>query len=448
GDGTSRSSAVCRTNRWWDCAAQNDEQACLDRSKRDCHWLGFLQYEQKKCVPYVKPGFKFWEGQGGECAMGNQNKDLFGWTFPRTWGYATFLYCQRLGDCGNYRNIADRITRFGYHNPDGKEEDWVYYAAGWPKRGTEFLIDLGLQREITTAAMPSGPGGGYATCRPWQAPPGGEDCTQCGSKGYKPCTLYQCKSLGRQCIYTEVMGVGKCSTAPADVARPEIELVNVTARTFTRAFDPTVAAVVYSITPGVAAYEPVNISIHASVESQCRLTPVPPNIDLDSLFGSDLAFASYIPDLLLSDGEYRTDHTLQAVFPPFTESHPLFIQCANQAGLENAQPIGLNLNVQSAEPDTQPPTIIATVPELLRKDVAEDVTLWLNEPFSQCSAIGAKESDLHCAANITHLSLDPAGPLGSFPCRAVIQAAGDKVSMACTDIAGNTMVPYELNVTG
>ena len=32
---------------------------------------------------------------------------------PKTWGHSSALFCQRMGDCGNYRNIADELTKFG-----------------------------------------------------------------------------------------------------------------------------------------------------------------------------------------------------------------------------------------------------------------------------------------------------------------------------------------------
>ncbi len=38
-------------------ALETDYQCCTDLSKRDCQWAG-------KCVPAVKPGYKFWEAEG------------------------------------------------------------------------------------------------------------------------------------------------------------------------------------------------------------------------------------------------------------------------------------------------------------------------------------------------------------------------------------------------
>ncbi len=37
------------------------------------------------------------------------------------------------------------------------------------------------------------------TCLPWQAPPGGENCYKCNEDPLRPCTKYQCSSLGQAC---------------------------------------------------------------------------------------------------------------------------------------------------------------------------------------------------------------------------------------------------------
>ena len=37
------------------------------------------------------------------------------------------------------------------------------------------------------------------TCKPWQAPPGGDDCDECNNDPLRPCTEYKCRSLGTAC---------------------------------------------------------------------------------------------------------------------------------------------------------------------------------------------------------------------------------------------------------
>jgi len=133
--------ANCRLNRWYDCALQNDKSPCLDSDVRDCFWLEErLLNRETRCVPYVPPGFKFWEGNGQEiCSFASEDptSDLSR-EFPRLWGHSSLQFCQRMGDCGNYRNIADEITEFGYFNPLGEPDPWSYLESGYINNGTIF----------------------------------------------------------------------------------------------------------------------------------------------------------------------------------------------------------------------------------------------------------------------------------------------------------------------
>ena len=38
-------------------------------------------------------------------------------------------------------------------------------------------------------------------CKPWQAPTGGEKCTECNKDPWKPCSKYRCESLGQACQF-------------------------------------------------------------------------------------------------------------------------------------------------------------------------------------------------------------------------------------------------------
>ncbi len=59
-------------------------------------------------------------------------------------------------------------------------------------------------------------------CLPWQPPIGGAKCGECGADG-KPCTQYQCHSLGQACKYVANSAEGSCvNSAPNDVLAPFI----------------------------------------------------------------------------------------------------------------------------------------------------------------------------------------------------------------------------------
>ena len=64
--GTMMNRATCRTNRWYDCAAQKGKATCEDQTRRDCAWMPtfgryLTLYSKVSCVPLVPPGARFWD---------------------------------------------------------------------------------------------------------------------------------------------------------------------------------------------------------------------------------------------------------------------------------------------------------------------------------------------------------------------------------------------------
>ncbi len=73
----------CRTNRYQDCNSCNDNtrylsedemrNCCNNPNIRDCYW----QEGNKKCVPFVPPGSKFWAGEGADrCTIANSECEV------------------------------------------------------------------------------------------------------------------------------------------------------------------------------------------------------------------------------------------------------------------------------------------------------------------------------------------------------------------------------------
>ena len=120
--------AVCRPNRWEDCAYQVDRRSCQDDDVRDCYWnadlalqnLNGIPFERRKvpnslCTPQVPPGFKFWLGQGEQvCEMANEvtifRQPIFQTIrtirAPQEWVASSASYCSSMGDCGDGRNFV------------------------------------------------------------------------------------------------------------------------------------------------------------------------------------------------------------------------------------------------------------------------------------------------------------------------------------------------------
>jgi len=106
---------ACLTNRWQDCAAQENLKDCLNTDKRDCIW-----HEKKDvCVPKYAPGYKFWvsgddAGERDLCELGDSsceenNENIFGWQIrdsecDSSWKNRKNDFCNLLGDCGVKEN--------------------------------------------------------------------------------------------------------------------------------------------------------------------------------------------------------------------------------------------------------------------------------------------------------------------------------------------------------
>jgi len=151
--------AVCRVNRWKDCAKQTNENSCNDDSKRDCYWADWLvksqpfetvtyDYSKRKCLPYVPPGFKFWKTNylmEDACSMANEEFDCDDTSCPQSWVDSTSSYCYFMGDCGNYFNFENSISSTNsYHNTDTPVSDYVYEL---PRSKQEmYVLNLDLDK--------------------------------------------------------------------------------------------------------------------------------------------------------------------------------------------------------------------------------------------------------------------------------------------------------------
>ena len=254
--------AICRVNRWQDCAQQTNPADCQDFSKRDCYWSGWLtksnpyrtitnDYSNRKCLPYVPPGLKHWEGRGDNvCSMANEQFDCRGKGCSMAWVDSTAAYCYFQADCGNYFNFLKNLVFGGFTNTQGQPRSYVYgvpliktnpYLLQLPfnakKReleGNEFNFPQGqssaMQQNMESyqyrmqnsdvakiiSIMPPNIQIDLdvlhtADCNVWKTPIDENNCGVCNAMPNKPCSEYRCKSIGANCIYTEEEGIGKCS---------------------------------------------------------------------------------------------------------------------------------------------------------------------------------------------------------------------------------------------
>ncbi|MBW2968371.1 hypothetical protein KY362_07870 [Candidatus Woesearchaeota archaeon] len=325
-----RSKAVCRPNRWQTCTMQTNQEDCEDESIRDCTWTEELVNEEqpsygiqrtdRRCHPNVPAGFRHWEFNGFQaCIAANEWRHCDGLNCPDGWVNALSQYCNFMGDCGNYRNAADRVTRSGYLNSDNAENSATYFSNGLISRGNLYKVRARLdtrEQPFLTGNEFDNPGHnpqemldaaneyleevqtwtpddflwdfledgeidiyviGAGICGPWQAPADYRDCDVCNRYEDKPCTEYKCKSLGISCTYQEEDGVGQClSSYATDNTAPTIEFVPDKLTSGYRAADITFFDYEgFEITPNVRLNEDFTFFARTDEEAVCAALPVP-----------------------------------------------------------------------------------------------------------------------------------------------------------------------------
>mgnify|MGYP006275753631 CR=1 FL=1 len=335
--GTQPYRAVCRPNRWQDCAFQTNQGSCEDTAVRDCYWADELTsnihisygktYADQLCHPQVPPGFRHWTmgpTQQAICSMANEHRNCDGFNCPQNWVDTSAIYCWAQGDCGNYRNIRNVVTDAGFASEGGEgvpgPRDYIYlsedaidatyrltlavdvpsptpYDAFFQnQRASPEMIALARSQYQATASgwgpcdvckcflgIPV-PGCQFKkyfhssnTCTVWQAPQAG-DCGSCGSQIY-PCTEYWCKSIGQSCQYSEnETGGGVCTEGAPSAGPLRIESFNTTGNfsmDMQTVFFQGRAYYGYNISPRIEPHTTVQLDLELNRPARCFVESLP-----------------------------------------------------------------------------------------------------------------------------------------------------------------------------
>ncbi|HLC46979.1 MAG TPA: hypothetical protein VJI75_04545 [Candidatus Nanoarchaeia archaeon] len=347
-----KSSAACRVNRWYDCASCATETCCEDSRFRDCFW----NYEfttENKCVPEVPPGLRFWDYEGADvCLAANDKKECDGWSCPNVWVDSAARKCYSSGDCGNYRNVADRLTKEGFFETDVSDSprDNIYLPDGWDRnplaegKGWKLALPLNTSaRPLMLSQLRSSPAGNlpqimaaafnfldsatginpqdyllplkskpktniidFAFCSVWNAPGGDRDCGLCASDRLRPCTEYLCKSLGERCQFEMKAGFPVCAAPKGtDTTPPIIEFIDSelpkgfsAERTSMRGVNGI------EISPMLPPHQPFTFTVKTDEESRCTLS-LGPRLD-----------QYHLPTVWFGDNAFATTHTVSLRVPP------------------------------------------------------------------------------------------------------------------------------------
>lgn len=361
--------AVCRKNRWQDCMQCTSKQCCEDINTRDCIWKDYLKTD-KKCLPYVSPGLKFWTNEPAQlkvCNAASQKTEFLGLKTNNAWIDSSAILCYGTGDCGNYRNIANDITKFGFRNTDGAEQEYVYLTNDIINNGNnnkKSIITLPInaiaQPQLASEEELFKPSANYpaaeeiantlknldsynselfdkykrdsskrpalSRCNLWQAPQNTDKCTYCtkDSSLGEVCSEYKCKSLGQECRFTYNRGIPQCNSPEnIDLIPPKIEIDNTLLpenykykkATFGPESKPWFNG--YLVEPEILPHDLFTFGITTSEESICKTTYLPE---------SDF---NLLPAIWFGDNTYKTSHNISIRLPGNIELPDNFFKANN-----------------------------------------------------------------------------------------------------------------------
>lgn len=362
--------AVCRKNRWQDCMQCANKQCCEDTSARDCIWKDYLKTD-KKCLPYVSPGLKFWENDAQQsqiCNAASQKTEFLGLKTENAWIDSSAILCYGAGDCGNYRNIADEIAKFGFYNTDGTEQQYVYLDDNMINNAENTIIKLPINtisqpqlasehelfkissnypaaEEIANALKnldsykselfdkyksEAARRPALSKCNLWQPPQHTDKCPYCTKDSAlgKVCSEYKCKSLGKECRFTYNRGIPQCSSPEnIDLIPPIIEP---DARALPEDYSYIKTDFVpenapwfkgFAIQPEILPHELISFGITTSEESICKMTYLPE---------SDF---NLLPATWFGDTSYKTAHNITIRLPTKIELPENFFKSNNLTSL-------------------------------------------------------------------------------------------------------------------
>jgi len=233
------------------------------------------------------------------------------------------------------------------------------------------------------------------SCRPWQAPRGGDDCEACNDADL-PCSEYRCKSLGQSCeLVNEGTESEQCvNVNPNDVAPPIIKpnsekLSSGHAYTNVRTSPPSPGFEIINLNSSdgcLKAFTPLEFGIDTDEPSQCKID-----------FEHTTSFED-MANFMGTSNLYSYNHTERFSLPGINllENSSLilqngnemtfFIRCSDKNGNENPAEYAVNFCIDPS-PDTTPPRVEATSITnggCVAEDVSSaNVEFYTNEP-AQC----------------------------------------------------------------
>ncbi|MBL7147893.1 MAG: hypothetical protein ISS82_03645 [Nanoarchaeota archaeon] len=192
-----------------------------------------------------------------------------------------------------------------------------------------------------------------ATCYPWVAPTGGENCDKCKDE-FKICDEYRCSSLGQNC---ELVNAGTeeqdCIAVNINDATPPIISLLPIAPRVSGDYTEHVGEG-YVIGDNIPAYTPVDIGVGLNEPAQCKITKNPQEEyeDIKEYFGTTLYLEEHEMTINVANEELN-ENSLD-IFGGGVYTY--YVKCQDKNGNKNRAGYYIRFTVED-EPDTQPPVI-------------------------------------------------------------------------------------------
>lgn len=261
-------------------------------------------------------------------------------------------------------------------------------------------------------------------CLPWQAPTGGDKCTECGKNGL-PCSPYKCQSLGQACRFLNETGDATCvNVAPDDVSAPLIS-PNHASLNGTTFVDQTTTGISLRGMTGdgcIEAYSEVQFGIALNEVGQCRVAAehTPNYAAMESYFGTAGNLYRYnhtavmrLPSLDALAYAQQTNNVSSLLDASVRQDYTLYVRCQDIAGNANAQEYGINFCLSPTR-DISPPVITRFVPQTpayaATNATSQFVTFYTNEP-AECRwsatnlAYDAMQNVASCSNDLEDMTL-------------------------------------------
>ncbi|MCB9358911.1 hypothetical protein H6503_03190 [Candidatus Woesearchaeota archaeon] len=344
--------AICKVNRWEDCAACDSKECCENTLLRDCRWYGktygddivIEESSTLQCLPIVSPGFRFWDGAGQEiCNLGTKWAKCDGWTCGNEWVQHSSTSCTELGDCGINQNYRDDVTFSGFLETDPQYKPYIAFL----DRGyitinskqedllfTEFVSTIDLIPAMISAMLNyfddvlsrKSEILDYSFCGLYEAPLGGQ-CSKCGDD----CTEYRCHSIGQNCLYDEEDGFPRCISKTANSGDIIINVPSDDYEVKTMIINGNTLRG-YEHRDDVLPFELIEFNISTNVPTKCKITYYP-----------EMEFSTS-PAIWLGNPSYSTSHNISFRLPSSVDVPKQIYDSLNVSSLNELYGLFIELN--------------------------------------------------------------------------------------------------------